>query len=482
MQSHGQKILSLTSAIVAKARNFCRQKRGNITVIFAVALLPILLAAGGAVDIGVAASQRDSLQDAADSAALAATSAANNYIVQNGSGATQVAAAQALAQTTAQSFITANRNGTTSTPVVSATTSVASNVATVQVSVTSKITTYFLSLIGMNSLPISVLSKTTMTQGNQKYYQIIFVVDTSGSMGIGGTASDISALEANSQITTGDGGSCAFACHDPNSYYAAGSPCLKASSTTTSTVWNGHSFQTTTTTVPGYNYCDTRAIAKAAGITLKIDFVNQAVQTFVSQLAAVNTASTQTGHFYVGIDTFGTAFHTLLAPTTDMVQAASSAAAIDIDPISTQANNWGYTQTKVGLTTALSSLTNIGDGSTASKRVTYIIFLSDAVEDLPAPGANYGRSTDLNYTTACTALKNAGVDMFTIWAPYYAITGDAQYNTLVAPLSSKLGSTMESCASNNGQYFEATDGPDIKAAVNSTFTKIIANSALRISQ
>ena len=439
-------------------------------MIFAICIVPFVLALGGAVDFATVVSAKNQLQDTSDAAALAAAGAANSYLSTNGSGATQVAQATQLAVTTTQNFVNANtRNGLlTGAPTVTVTTTMSASVATVNVTLKASVKPAFLQLAGINSFPLTITSQTTMTPGT-RYYQVIFVIDVSNSMGIGGTAAAITALNNNSQI------GCAFACHDPNSYSAATTSCLTAGYYTITSY-----FPLRETWNPPVNNCDKRAIAKANNILLKIDYVNQAVQSFITQISSYSTSSP--AHFSIGIDTYGTTFTQALAPTTDMTAAQTAAAAIDVENAAPYSpGNYGYTYTANSLTTALQHLTNVGDGSSTTKMLTYVVFLSDAVEDVPG-ASQWGRVTDLNYTTQCAALKAAGVNMFSIWAPYYAIPGDSQYQALVAPINAQLGPTMQSCATSSSQYFQANDGPAIQTAVNSTFNIIIANANLRIQQ
>jgi len=446
-------------------------RRGNVAIIFALCLVPLVLVVGSAVDFSTATTARNQLQDTADAAALAAAGAANAYLTTNGSSAAQVALATQLATTTSQNFVNANTNAglLTAAPTVTVTTVMNASVATVTVTVRANAKPAFLQLAGITSLPLTLTSKTTMTPGT-KYYQVIFVIDVSNSMGIGGTAAAITALQNNTQI------GCAFACHDPNSYSAATTGCLVAGYYSLQQVgWTWKQVWT-----PPVNNCDKRAIAKANNILLKIDYVNQAVQSFITQLSSYSGQSPS--HFSVGIDTYGTTFTQALAPTTNMTTAQTAAATIDVENAQPLVpGNYGYTYTANGLTSALQNLANVGDGSSASKMLTYVVFLSDAVQDLPG-ASQWGRVTNLGYTAQCTALKTAGVNVFSIWAPYYAITGDSQYDALVAPINSQLGPTMQGCATNANQYFQANDGPAIQSAVNSTFNLIIANANLRIQQ
>jgi len=63
---------------ISAIANFCRDRSGNIAVSFAIALVPIVMAAGGAVDFSRANSARTNMQGALDSTALALVSTAAN--------------------------------------------------------------------------------------------------------------------------------------------------------------------------------------------------------------------------------------------------------------------------------------------------------------------------------------------------------------------------------------------------------------------
>lgn len=60
------------SAIRSVISNVCHDKRGSTGIIFALAFVPTILLAGGAVDVGNVYNQRMRLQGAADAAVLAA--------------------------------------------------------------------------------------------------------------------------------------------------------------------------------------------------------------------------------------------------------------------------------------------------------------------------------------------------------------------------------------------------------------------------
>ena len=64
------------SGWVKLVRAFGRDRRGNVAIIFALAILPILAGVGSAIDYAVATKIRTQLQKAADSASLASISSA----------------------------------------------------------------------------------------------------------------------------------------------------------------------------------------------------------------------------------------------------------------------------------------------------------------------------------------------------------------------------------------------------------------------
>ena len=57
--------------IVQQIANFATNRRGNVAVIFALALAPVTLLAGGSVDLSTAMNARSRLAQALDAAALA---------------------------------------------------------------------------------------------------------------------------------------------------------------------------------------------------------------------------------------------------------------------------------------------------------------------------------------------------------------------------------------------------------------------------
>ena len=407
-------------------RKLIRDQSANVAVITALSAIPLIGIMGLAVDYAIALSTKSKLDAAADSAVIAATTKAKSVINSGGT----VAAAIQQGQDQGLASFRANMGALSfvnSLPVPTVTIVPQGQTLAATVTYTATSQNQFGMLFNKSSAALTGVSssQTVLTP----YYQFIFVVDISGSMAIGGTATDIAGLTADPRI------GCAFACHDP--YHNRGQ--------------------------------DLRAYAKADGWTLKIDYVNQAIQTFIQDLGT-QTASIP-GVFSVGIDTYATNFNVLQTPTTSLSTAKSQAAAIDIEPMTTLAVSQGYTRTTSSLNQALSKVTNIGDGTAPNKQATYFIFLSDGVEDIEG-NMIYGRGTDVTYTSACTAIKNAGATMISIVAPY-PVVDDNQYPILVAPIANKLAPAMKACASSPTYAFQANDGPAINTAVQAALQQIL---------
>ncbi len=423
---------------------FIRQQGANVAMMFALAFPAVMLLAGGVVDLSNNDSVHSHIQGAADSAALAGAKAANDYLAVNGAGAQQILAAKTLSNDVAARYISANLRGVRlqSAPSVTVATDIVVRSIKTSVDISGATPTMLLGLVGLSTLPANAHAVSGANPGSMPYYQVIFLVDVSGSMSIGGTPQAINALKANGQIQ------CAFACHDPNHYYSG---------------------------------VDRRELARNAGIKLKIDFVNDAIEKFVTELMAFDTGAVEAGHFSIGINTYSTTFKTLLAPTSTLSAAKSMANTIDIDPVTPSSTGWGYTYTADALTKTRLNLQNVGDGSSASSKRTFVVFLTDGIQDLAAPGTLYSRTTGVEFGQECAALKAQGASVFAIQARYNPMMDQQSYVDLVSPYTAQISPTLEGCASGPSYYFLASDGPGIQAAVDSSFDEITRAINLKLA-
>lgn len=421
---------------------FVADRRGSIAITFVFVLIGLVVAVGMAVDYAMAVRDRSTLQSAADAAALAASRTAADYLATNGWSSTNVATANANAVATAKATFAANTAGGTwtGTPAITTTMTIASvNDVTANVTTTAASPTSLLAVIGVSKVDLST-SATAKASLPVQYYQFIMLVDVSGSMAIGGTAAEIAKLQGSGKYDK-----CGFACHNPDGYYFYYSNGMKVAK-------------------------DYRALARKDGIKLKIDYVNTATQTFFSSLDSVLTKAGASA--LTTIHTYGTNFTTILANAASMSAATTAAAAIDVEAIGPASTNWGYTKSTSALTSLKNALKNVGDGTSTTSRKTYVVFVTDGLQDLPGSCSVYGRCTDVAYATACTAIKNAGATLISIEATYPVVPNDGQYDQIVAPYASQFSTVLKGCASGSQWYFAASDGPAIQAAMSTIASQI----------
>jgi len=149
---------SMIGCFSAKLRELRSATGANVTVMFALALLPIAGAVGAAVDYSQGSSIRSALQAAADSASLGTIKLASTLT-------------PAQLQSTAAGLFNASFNRPQVTPSVSATYDAASNVVTVTASASFKPS--IMSTVGITSMNMSATSKATIAA---KTWQVCVMV------------------------------------------------------------------------------------------------------------------------------------------------------------------------------------------------------------------------------------------------------------------------------------------------------------------
>lgn len=150
--------------ISSAMHQFWAARRGNVSMIFAVALVPLLIAVGAGLDFGRAVLVRANLTEALDVAGLAVGSSTN--LTSD--------AAQALAQ----SYFNANYKVDSSYGKPTAVTVTQSGQDfTLATSVT--VPTVLMQIVGISSLPVS--SSVVITR-NSKNIEVALALDTTGSM------------------------------------------------------------------------------------------------------------------------------------------------------------------------------------------------------------------------------------------------------------------------------------------------------------
>ncbi len=430
-------------------KRFRGDRRGNIAVIFTIALLPILSAIGCVVDYSRATQFKSKLQAAADAASVGSIAKLSPAFIAAGSmtGNGPIPAGV----TDAINIFNGNMSGVTGftlnsmTPAVTKTASAVTSV----VSFSADVPTMFLGVMGKSTMTVTGTS--TSTSNMPLFIDFYLLLDNSPSMGVGATPADVTTMVSN----TPD--SCAFACHDLNN---------------------------------ANNYYQ---LAKTLGVTTRIDVLRTATQQLMDTAAATQTYSNQ---FRMAIYDFGgssdtQALRALFALSSSLTSAKTAAGNIDLMTVNGQNNNGDQ---DTGFTTILpainSAISAPGTGVSGSPQ-KYLFFVSDGVADESntgclKPKSGTSRCQSPIDPSLCTTIKSRGVKIAVLYTTYLALPTNAWYNSWIAPFNtgpygpspnSEIALNMASCAS-PGLYFEVSPTQGISQAMTTLFQKAVADARI----
>ena len=427
---------------------FRSDQRGNIAVIFVIALLPVLSAIGCAIDYSRAAQIRSKLQAAADAASVGSIAKTSPAFIAAGS--MTVDGPIPAGATDASNIFVGNMTGVTGYTLNSVSPVVTKSGGTVTsvVQFSANIATMFLGVMGKSE--INVTGTSTSTANMPLFIDFYLLLDNSPSMGVGATPADVATMVNN----TSD--KCAFACHDlndSNNYYK---------------------------------------LAKTLGVTTRIDVLRTATQQLMDTAAATQTYSSQ---FRMAIYDFGASASTqgvraLFSLSSSLTSAKTAAGSIDLMTVSGQGQ---LNDQDTGFTAILPAINNVigapGTGTAAAPQ-KYLFFVSDGVADESNAGClkpTTGRRCQSPINPAlCTTLKNRGVKIAVLYTTYLALPTNAWYNSWIAPFNlgpygpspnSEIAINMSSCAS-PGLFFEVSPTQGISQAMNALFQKAVADARI----
>jgi Putative Flp pilus-assembly TadE/G-like len=427
---------------------FRSDQRGNIAVIFVIALLPVLSAIGCAVDYSRAAQIRSKLQAAADAASVGSIAKTSPAFIAAGS--MTVDGPIPGGATDASNIFVGNMTGVTGYTLNSVSPVVTKSGGTVTsiVQFSANISTMFLGVMGKSEM--NVTGTSTSTANMPLFIDFYLLLDNSPSMGVGATPADVATMVNN----TSD--KCAFACHDlndSNNYYK---------------------------------------LAKTLGVTTRIDVLRTATQQLMDTAAATQTYSSQ---FRMAIYDFGASASTqgvraLFSLSSSLTSAKTAAGSIDLMTVSGQGQ---LNDQDTGFTAILPAINNVigapGTGTAAAPQ-KYLFFVSDGVADESNPGClkptTGGRCQSPINPALCTTLKNRGIKIAVLYTTYLALPTNAWYNSWIAPFNlgpygpspnSEIAINMSSCAS-PGLFFEVSPTQGISQAMSALFQKAVADARI----
>ena len=421
-------------------RKFLHERSGNFGIMTALLVVPLVGVAGLALDLSNALLTRNTLQAAADAAALSAVAQSSVGVTEamsmtgNGSVSSSVNDAKnvflgEISNSTEYTVLTADAD-------VIKTGNQLKAVFHYKAAVPSTLSR----ILGKNSITVSGVAEAVFQ--TETFRDFYLLLDNTPSMGVGATSADVSKMVAN----TSD--ACAFACHivkdgveDTNSYYN---------------------------------------LAKKLGVTIRIDVVAAATSALMD---TAKSSRRSTNQYRMAVYTFGEK-----AEDTKLLEVSSLTA--DLDSVKTKASKIGLmsipyqgydNDQQTDFDRALSNVGKLmgtaGTGATTTDPEKVVFFVSDGVGDAYKPASctkklNGGRCQEPIDVTQCTALKAKGYRIAVLYTTYLPLPTNDWYNTWIKPFQSEIPTRMESCAS-PGLYFEVSPSQGISAAMSAMFLKIV---------
>lgn len=162
-------------------RRFFVHRRGNVTMITGFAVIPVAAAIGAGVDFGNAMTARFRLQDAADSAAIAAAQESTGLIANQTTAADKAFKCNiAKAPANSTSALDCNQlDPRLASATGSLSMATTGNVTNATYTASAKVNTFVLGLVGINSMTVNATAKAAVSINSA---EIVFVLDNTGSM------------------------------------------------------------------------------------------------------------------------------------------------------------------------------------------------------------------------------------------------------------------------------------------------------------
>ncbi len=415
------------------ARRFGRGRSGQMVVIFALALIPIMGASGAAVDYGRRNAAKTQLDTAIDGAVLAVISRKSNSI-----DAAALASLEAQFRAEAAKVPGVTITGFTALPTI--TSSTVSLAATYNATVK----TTFGGIMNVQNMRIG--GSSSGSRNVIQYINFYLLLDNSPSMGLAATDADVANMK---RITN-----CAFACHQ-HTYDSNGN-------------------------VTGDDPNDNYHVAQKNNIKLRIQVLRDAVTALVDQANASMTLSQQY-QMEMWVFNDSTTQTRLQAMTPALNQIKSAAPNIDIAyAYQNQADN--QTDFERAIAKMNTTIPASGTGLTSATPVQFLFFVTDGVEDTGGSISNPSAGSRINSNrfigplspSTCNALKNKNVRIGIIYTQYLPLYDNQFYNDNVKPFENNIGPMLKSCAS-DGFYFPVASGGDITSAMLKLFNAAVAS-------
>ncbi|CAN7620771.1 pilus assembly protein [Rhizobium rhizogenes] len=431
----------LPNRFFAIFRALGRNRGGNVAIVVALTMVPMLLAVGASFDYIRAYNVRQSMQSDLDAALIAAV---KNVDAGDTDALKQKVSDWFHAQTES-SYSLGDIEIDTTNHRITATAS-------------GTVPTTLMKIANINTVPVSVAS--AVKGPASSYLNVYIVIDKSPSMLLAATTAGQQAMYK--------GIGCQFACHTGDKQ-----------------------------TVAGAKYANNYAYSTAKNIKLRADVAVDAVHEVIDM---INTNDKTHERIKVGLYGLGDTITEVLAPTLDTTAASNR-----VDSDLTSATSTTYTYFDVSLAALKNKVGTGGDGSSSASPLKLVLLLTDGVQSqrewVTSGAQSQPKVAPLN-PDWCNYIKKQSATMAVLYTEYLPITTDWGYNATVgmsmasANWKSTWGGTMESgvstsisrldyipyalsdCASSKSLFMSASSATDITAGLSALFTQYLASVRL----
>ncbi|WP_434713774.1 pilus assembly protein (plasmid) [Rhizobium sp. YTUHZ045] len=433
--------------ITSALRSLKSDRGGNVAIVVALSLVPMLVAVGASFDYIRSYNVRQRMQSDLDAALIAAVKQINN-----------TEDTDALKEKVSDWFHVQVDNSYTLSDI---------DIDTVNHNITATasgtVPTTFMKIANIETVPVSVAS--AVKGPATSYLNVYIVIDTSPSMLLAATTSG--------QSTMYTGIKCQFACHTGDSHTIG-----------------------KTTYATNYDY------SKEKKIKLRADVAGDAVREVLDM---IDESDENHERIKVGLYSLGDTLSEVLAPTlsTDTARARLADSSYGL----TSATSKAATYFDVSLATLKKKVGAGGDGTSSGSPLKLVLLLTDGVQsqrEWVTNGSKYWPKVAPLNPAWCDYLKNQSNTMAVLYTEYLPITTDWGYNATVgstmasANWKSTWGGTMDSgvstsitrrdyipyaladCASSKSLFISASSSTEITAGLSTLFTQYL--SSVRLTQ
>jgi Flp pilus assembly protein TadG len=383
-------------------KNLLKNNTGNVAIITALTLAAVIGLCGAAYDLASYSENQARYSAAADAAALAAVSFANEKTSEGSLSESAIKTAAVAYARSAWEANLASEAKIAETPATIVMTNSGTGWSS-RITYTAKFPTHFLAVVGVGALNFNGAVKAS-SDLDQSKWEFNFLIDTSSSMGLGATSTEMTQMLNHPKIN------CEFACH--RDFYS------------------------------GVNTID---VAHAAGIRLRVDVVDSAVDSVIDELEDKEGESLFKASLYGMADSLKE-----LVP----LNANLSKVKNHVIKLAEATASQGNTDYRVGLSKITQKIT--GNSSNAHK-VLFIV--TDGVHDMPHWDSNVETVYSSNHQLGpidpnwCSTLKTAGVQVGVLHVDY-KVPSRSPFPQFVEDYDQDIVPTLKACASKD-MFFSA---------------------------